>query len=226
MKSVSNVNSLFCVLAFSVVSAFSAGEKDSTVQALAKELKGQQKWLKIDVVKIQYAIGGKDATYVYPDGKAHYKAKVGEGMNAFRDTQSTSAEDFAEEARSKIKEGSVRIVNRGIRVTIHEVKLGGDEIQVGITDEGGAKAAIKFVFENKNYTGDQFKTALANAFANNESELKGASETMKIEMGMSIEDVIKAKGNPKSRVDLGPKVILTYEDMKIIFQEGKLVDVQ
>lgn len=217
---------LLLAMTFSHTTAFAGGEKDSTVQALAKELKGQQKWLKIDVVKIQYAIGGKDATYVYPDGKAHYKAKVGEGMNALRDTQSTSAEDFAEEARKKIKEGSVRLVNRGIRVTIHEVKPGGDEIQVGITDEGGAKSAIKFVFENKNYTGDQFKAALAIAFANDESELKGASETTKIELGMSIDDVIKAKGNPKSRVDLGSKVILTYEDMKIVFQEGKLVDVQ
>lgn len=219
------VSSTLLVLTFSFV--YAGGEKDSTVQAIAKELKGQQKWLKIDVVRIQFALAGKDATYIYPDGKVYYRAKVGEGFDALRDTQSTTAEDFAEEARKKIKEGgSVRILNRGVRVTIHEVKLGGDDIQVAITDEGGAKSAIKIDFKDKNYSADDFKKALAIAFANNEGELKGASETAKIELGMSVDDVIKIKGNPKSRVDLGSKIILTYDDMKIIFQDGKLVDVQ
>lgn len=206
---------------------FAGGEKDSTVQAMAAELRGKQKWLKIDVVKIQYTLGGKDATHIYPDGKVYYRAKVGEGMDAFRDTQSTTAEDFAEEARKKIKEGgSVRILNKGVRVTLHEVKLGGDDIQIGVTDEGGAKSAIKFEFKDKNYTGADFQKSLAIAFANEESELKGAQGTAQITLGMSVEEVIKLKGNPKSKVDLGSKVILTYEDMKIIFQEGKLVDVQ
>ncbi|RIK61584.1 hypothetical protein DCC62_27540 [candidate division KSB1 bacterium] len=165
--------SILFIVAFSIPPIFAGGQGDSTttIQAMAKELEGQQKWLRIDVVRIQYGIGGKDATYVDPDGKTYYKAKVGEGLSAFRDTQSTSAEDFADEASKKIKDGEVRVWHKGRKVEIHEVKLGRDQIQIGITDEGGAKAAIKFMFEKKNYTMEDFKKALTVAFANSESEI-------------------------------------------------------
>ncbi len=54
----------------------------------------------------------------------------------------------------------------------------------------------------------------------------GVVETVNIELGMTIEQVVAAKGQPMSRTNLGPKVILIYKDMKMIFQDGKLVDVQ
>ena len=61
------------------------------------------------------------------------------------------------------------------------------------------------------------------AFADSEG---GVVETVNIEPGMTIEQVIAAKGQPISRTNVGPKVILTYKDMKMIFTDGKLVDVQ
>ena len=43
---------------------------------------------------------------------------------------------------------------------------------------------------------------------------------------MSVEEVIALKGKPNTRVSLGKKTIMTYEDIKIIFVDDKLADVQ
>jgi hypothetical protein len=47
-----------------------------------------------------------------------------------------------------------------------------------------------------------------------------------IAIGQSMDDVTGALGNPKKVVDLGPKKIYVYEDMKITFRDGKVSDVQ
>ena len=61
-------------------------------------------------------------------------------------------------------------------------------------------------------------------FAASEAELEGAEETVLLKMNMSIEEVIARKGKPKTRVELGSKTILAYDDLKLIFKDGKLVD--
>ena len=38
--------------------------------------------------------------------------------------------------------------------------------------------------------------------------------------------MIARKGKPKTRVDLGSKTVLTYDDLKLIFKDGKLVDAE
>jgi hypothetical protein len=45
-------------------------------------------------------------------------------------------------------------------------------------------------------------------------------------MGKSFDDVKAALGQPKSIVDLGPKKIYVYKDMKVTFNNGKVTDVQ
>ena len=64
------------------------------------------------------------------------------------------------------------------------------------------------------------------AFATSEAELEGAEETVLLKMNMSIEEVIALKGKPKTRVELGSKTVLTYDDLKLIFKDGKLVDAE
>jgi len=59
-----------------------------------------------------------------------------------------------------------------------------------------------------------------------ESELEGAEKTVRIEMGMTVEAIIDLKGKPENHVELGPKTILTYPGLKLIFKDGFLVDVQ
>jgi hypothetical protein len=47
-----------------------------------------------------------------------------------------------------------------------------------------------------------------------------------IQMGQSLEEVQAALGNPTKIVNLGPKQIYVYKDLKVTFIRGKVVDVQ
>ena len=53
---------------------------------------------------------------------------------------------------------------------------------------------------------------------------QGAPAT--ISLGQTISQVVNAMGSPKQIVDLGPKQIYVYSNMKIIFMDGKVSDVQ
>jgi hypothetical protein len=52
------------------------------------------------------------------------------------------------------------------------------------------------------------------------------AEPANISVGQTIDQVTAALGNPKSIVNLGPKKIYVYPDMKITFKDGKVADVQ
>jgi hypothetical protein len=47
-----------------------------------------------------------------------------------------------------------------------------------------------------------------------------------IGLGMTFLDVERVMGTPKTRVDLGEKVLYKYSDMTIEFQLGKVTDVR
>lgn len=53
-----------------------------------------------------------------------------------------------------------------------------------------------------------------------------AAPQVTISMGQTIEEVTAALGQPTKVVELGPKKIYVYKDMKITFQSGKVIDVQ
>jgi hypothetical protein len=47
-----------------------------------------------------------------------------------------------------------------------------------------------------------------------------------ISVGQTVDQVEAALGQPKSKVNLGPKKIYVYDNMKITFKDGKVSDVQ
>ena len=53
-----------------------------------------------------------------------------------------------------------------------------------------------------------------------------AAEPVSIEIGQTIDQVTTAMGTPTRIVNLGPKKIYVYKDMKITFKDGKVSDVQ
>jgi len=55
---------------------------------------------------------------------------------------------------------------------------------------------------------------------------QGQSEPQTIQMGMTIDQVQNALGQPNKVVNLGPKQIYVYKDLKVTFFGGKVVDVQ
>ena len=212
--------------------AGSVAAQTNDVRKVCKEMEGKNFWLKIGVIRIQHPIGGIDATNVYPGGKVYYRAKFG----GLRQMQSTSAEDFAEEARmvaqTEAEKGAlrshVRHWERGSQVKIHKIRAKKQEVQVDVTEDGGSKSRIRFKFDKdmELYDAENVRELFSFTLTDNEADLAGADETIRIELGMSAEDVIRLKGKPKSEVDLGSKLILVYDDMKLIFQDGKLSDVE
>lgn len=53
-----------------------------------------------------------------------------------------------------------------------------------------------------------------------------AVESKTIKLGMSPDEVKTSLGNPEKIVDLGAKQVYIYKDMKVIFQDSKVADVQ
>ncbi len=52
------------------------------------------------------------------------------------------------------------------------------------------------------------------------------AEPQTIQMGMTADQVQAAMGKPTKMVNLGPKQIYVYKDLKVTFLNGKVVDVQ
>jgi hypothetical protein len=62
-------------------------------------------------------------------------------------------------------------------------------------------------------------------FFTTESEA-ASSDVNTIKLGQTPEEVVAILGAPEKKVDLGKKLIYTYKDMKIVFVDGKVVDVE
>ncbi len=195
------------------------------VKNWAASLKGQEFFMKIDVVKVQYLFNGTDATNIYPGGKISYRATVGT-----RQTQSEKAEDFAEEVRIRsAKEDDppqVRVLNRGSRISIRSVKARDDEVKVEFEEIGGSKHALRLKFEKRGYTLAEAQELFNRGFTTNEADLLGADESIQINGGMSQADVIGKLGQPNIVVNLSGKSVMVYDDLKLIFSNNQLVDVQ
>ena len=91
---------------------------------------------------------------------------------------------------------------------------------------GGSKTKIRFKFDKQPdaYNPATVMEMFAFTFAESKEDL--AEKTTELMLGMSIEDVVQLKGNPLTRVNLGAKTILSYDDIKLIFQDGGLSDAQ
>lgn len=55
---------------------------------------------------------------------------------------------------------------------------------------------------------------------------QGQAQTQTIQMGQTTDQVIASMGQPQKIVNLGPKQIYVYKDLKITFLNGKVADVQ
>jgi hypothetical protein len=68
--------------------------------------------------------------------------------------------------------------------------------------------------------------ALAQAAQPAALSVSGGAGTVNISLGMSIDDVVAAMGKPQQIANLGSKQTYFYPNMKIIFVDGKVSDVQ
>lgn len=199
-----------------------AGKYLPANKAFADSLKGQTKYLRIEAIKyVGDVLARSDVTFVDSSGAIYYR--IGDDLLGKAPRWNT-ADDFVEEMRRARRKGSVVRWPAGTKTTIHKVGLGEKSVDIGITNLNANKTEIHLQFERFAYRVGDIKKLLAIVFADRETDLQPTA--IKLEIGMAIDDVIKLKGQPKTRADLGAKTVFTYEDVKIIFQDGKLADVQ
>ena len=190
-----------------------------------KSVKGKDFYLKVGVVSIKHLIGGTDATNILPGPEASYRGTLG----GTRQIQSSDAEDFAEEARliaATMEDISIRHYKRGTKVTIEKSKVEEDEMEIFLKETGGSKTKVRFKFDKQPdaYNPATVMEMFAFTFAATKEELE--EKTVELMLGMSIAEVIEVKGRPTSQINLGAKTMLTYDDVKLIFQDGRLSDAQ
>ena len=195
------------------------------IVAFCKSVKGKDFYLKVGVVSIKHLIGGTDATNILPGPEASYRGTLG----GTRQIQSSDAEDFAEEARliaATMEDVSVRHYKRGTKVTIEKSKVEEDEMEIFLKETGGSKTKVRFKFDKHPdaYNPATVMEMFAFTFAATKEELE--EKTVELMLDMSIAEVIEVKGRPTSRINLGAKTMLTYDDVKLIFQDGRLSDAQ
>lgn len=218
---------LFVCLSLTFASVQTVQAQPADVTRHVAALTGETFWLKIAFVEVNDGLRGIDAANVFENGEVSYRATIG----GFRQSQSQSAEDFAEEvrniiARDELSGWSVRVIQRGAKVRIRKAQAKKREVYIELDKLSGARHAVRLKIDRNNYTVAEVERLFNVAFAASEAELEGSEATVLLEMNMTIEEVIARKGRPGTRVELRAKTILAYDDLKLIFVRGKLVDAQ
>ena len=214
---------LFCVFTDTSI-AYERVSKD--VKEYCKSLKDKTFWMRIDVVRVNFFIGGKDATNVYRDGTVSYEATVQSAVSFSRQTESNDPEDFAEEIRSRQGSGvSVKVIKKGTQVKIKKVRPKSGVVEVEVeSKQRKIKTKIRYQFGEEGYEMPDIKNLMDIVFAENEEEIEDAIP--EINLGITLAELIKIQGRPKSKINLGTKVVLQYESLKFIFEDDKLVGIE
>jgi hypothetical protein len=135
---------------------------------------------------------------------------------------------------------NTRVFKPGDKVYVTGIKIGDDYVmlelmscdmfdfqQHGSTRQTRYKAALSFKFD-KDFLASadaaKIKKAVDPVVA---TEADAAAQNTKtISLGQTPEQVKAILGEPEKIVNLGSKVTYVYKDMKVIFQDGKVADVQ
>ena len=212
---------------------YARSQSDEVKKYVSKSIVGTQGYLRAPVIRIEHGnpfLGAEDATNVI-DGHVRYKARI-PGAGLFEnDAESTDPLQFRQQAESTIKSrdnrndrrSTVRFFDRGTPFKSHKthIKKKGKEIWTDVTFSSGTKSRIRFYFDSANYVSQDVWNAFQVIISPTPIDA-----TVQITEGMSVDQVIAAKGKPKSQISIGSKMILTYDDVKLIFRHGKLADVE
>lgn len=133
-----------------------------------------------------------------------------------------------------------RNLKPGDKVYVFKIEVKDDQVEVfavtcdtydvnlhGSTRQTRYKALLSFEL-GKDFMGTADAAAVekaVEAVITPESEVQAAS-TKSVDLGQTPDQVKSALGAPDKMVNLGSKVIYVYKDMKVVFIDGKVSDVQ
>jgi len=135
---------------------------------------------------------------------------------------------------------TTRAYKKGERVYVTDIKVGDDYVMFLILAVDMSDVAVKGTTKQTRYKGAvSFKLPKATLPSMDASAVKAvvdpvlavetelaAAPSPTISLGQTLEEVEKILGKPKQVINLGQKVIWIYDSMKVIFVDGKVVDVQ
>ncbi len=157
--------------------------------------------------------------------------------NKVRDGQVSQAGGFGAFMQDKKTSRALKV---GDKVFLFKIEVKDDQIRYfiitcdtydvnlhGSTRQTRYKALLSFELGKEflaSASADDVKKSI-DAVLRPEQEAKAAS-TKSVELGQSPEQVEAILGAPDKIVNLGPKKIYVYKDMKIVFADNKVADVQ
>jgi hypothetical protein len=135
---------------------------------------------------------------------------------------------------------NTRVFKPGERVYVTDVKVGDDYVMLllmscdmfdvvskGSTKQTRYKAGLSFKYDSgvlETADVEKIKAAISSVIT---TEAEAAAQNTKtISLGQTPQEVETILGKPERIVNLGAKVTYIYKDMKVIFQDGKVADVQ
>lgn len=134
---------------------------------------------------------------------------------------------------------SGRTLKPGDRVYVYELRPGSDDVVLiyGTVDsydvvaDGGTrsmsyKGSLAFQYPEGTKAVDAARIADdVSLWLKTEAE-SATSSLNTVKLGQTPEEVAQILGAPEKKIDLGAKKIFVYKDMKIVFVDGKVTDVQ
>ncbi len=143
-------------------------------------------------------------------------------------------------AAALFSKGTTKRLTSGERVYLLDIDVKDDRLRVGmlpvdtvaVQQKGSTKQTryrgyVDFEFDKATMARMDLETAQKTIEAVLISEDKFAgSKTKTLELGQTVEQIEAILGKPITVAKLGTKTIYTYKDMKIVFTDGKVSDVQ
>jgi len=133
-----------------------------------------------------------------------------------------------------------KALKRGDRLYLYSIGVKDDAINLlvatvdtfDVTDHGTTTStpytgAVHFAFADEYLPTAAPDDVIKTISAVLRDEAEAAAEPAKtVKLGQSQEEVVAVMGKPEKIIDLGEKVVYVYKDMKVIFRDGKVADVE
>jgi hypothetical protein len=214
-----------------------------------EQLKGQRLYLRHDVA-VFHPDGfskGENITYVLPEPSLRYSAQY-----LLEDVNAATFDEFAEMvdritrrmeanyvSQSKAFPDNLRarlVVTPFSRpVTVTKVKVKKKEVQISLSALSvedpndqilwGEVGVVNFSFKDNpgQFDLSTVKVMLEHLLSTEPLEVGTEGQ---LTLGMTVDEAIEIVGEPNRRVGLGTKTVLTYDDIKLIFVNGKLSEIE
>jgi hypothetical protein len=144
---------------------------------------------------------------------------------------SSFASKLSDTSRSRnLKVGeTVYITRLKLTPTVVQMELlTTDQITLGDGRSTRYRAEVTFHIDTSNPSAkaDDAKKQIDPILVESDAASTQAPQSKTVDLGMTMDQVTKALGTPDKTINLGPKTIYVYKDIKVVFVDSKVTDVQ